>query len=80
MHLRAADFPPTVYVSMERDVDTKERIRLNQEELEARGVPVEVVKVGAAQFGRLRPLPPSAVATSDSSMRACCWCCHQQRG
>ncbi|PSC72576.1 hypothetical protein C2E20_4286 [Micractinium conductrix] len=41
----AGDFPPTVYVSMERDVDTKERIRLNQEELEARGVPVEVVKV-----------------------------------
>lgn len=38
-------YPPTVFVSMERDTDTAERIRGNVADLKSRGVPVQMIKV-----------------------------------
>ncbi|KAL4443431.1 hypothetical protein ABPG75_011168 [Micractinium tetrahymenae] len=39
------EYPPTVYVCMERDTDTAERIRENVQVLHDYGVPVQMVKV-----------------------------------
>ena len=39
------EYPPTVYVSMEQDRDTAERIRENVQVLRDMGVPVQMIKV-----------------------------------
>lgn len=53
------EYPPTVYISMEQDVSTAERIRTNVQVLRDDGVPVQMVKV------RL-PCPPGFPADSHS--------------
>jgi hypothetical protein len=47
---RRAVYPPTVFISMVRDTKERELIQENQQILQARNTPVQVIKVSSAQM------------------------------